>query len=519
MTLLVASITADTLEELQSRAERAWAGGAEAIELRIDAFDDDPAQLATYLKHHRDRTWIITCRSADEGGRCRGGTMQRVLRLIAAARGTGAYVDFEFADWLRSSDVRENIRKASANIDNTQHRLILSTHDFEGVPGSPATLLDEIAGANEASSAKVAYNAKHICDTFHALDLARRGGMKVSAIAMGEAGLWTRVLAKKLGAFSTYCALDAESTTAPGQLTLDDMLNRYRWPMLDASTKVFGVIGDPVRQSMSPLLMNRWFAEAGINAVYLPLRVAGEAERVSQFLDGCRAREWLDIGGFSVTVPHKTAALRWAGNGADSMAESIGALNTLVFRNGRVIGCNTDCYAAISSMTEALGCSRGDLARLSIDVLGTGGAARAVLHGLHELGCQVTVYGRSQDKTLLLADEHCSVAAAWENRASRAGEVVINCTSVGMWPDVDDSPMPTSALCGSRLVFDLIYNPLETRLLKDAAGVGAIALSGLDMFVRQAAMQFALWTGTTPDTGHTHDVISREIERRARPQP
>ncbi len=519
MTLLVASITADTLEELRSRAERAWAGGAEAVEVRVDAFDDDPGKLATYLKHHRDRTWIITCRSAAEGGRCRGGTMQRALRLMAAARGTGAYVDFEFADWLRSSDVRENIRKASSNIDNTQHRLILSAHDFEGVPGNPAALVDKIAGANEASSAKVAYNAKHICDTFHALDLARRGGTRVSAIAMGEVGLWTRVLAKKLGSFSAYCALDAESSTAPGQLTLDEMLNRYRWPVIDASTKVFGVIGDPVRHSMSPLLMNRWFAEARINAVYLPLRVAGEAERVRQFLDGCRAREWLDIGGFSVTVPHKTAALNWVGSGADSMADSIGALNTLVFREGRVNGYNTDCYAAVSSMTEALGCSRGDLAGLSIDVLGAGGAARAVLHGLHELGCKVTVYGRSQDKTLRLADEHCAIAAAWENRASRAGDVVINCTSVGMWPDVDDSPMPADALRGSRLVFDLIYNPLETRLLKDAAGAGATALSGLDMFVRQAAMQFALWTGSSPDTRQARDVIRREIEGRARPQP
>lgn len=521
MTLLVVSINVETLDELRSRAERAWAAGAEAVEVRIDTFHDDPAMLAAYLKTHKNHTWIVTCRKADEGGRFRGDLLVRVSRLAAAARGTDAFVDFELADWSEdgeSSKVRQNVCLAAAKSDGSGHRLILSAHECSGMPENLSTLVDTMAHVPEASCAKVAYKPNHICDTFETLDLlherAGKSDLDLTVIAMGEDGLWTRVLAKKFGAFASYCALEAGSATATGQVALDEMVKRYRWPAIDASTKVFGVIGGPVAHSMSPLLFNHWFAASGINAIYLPLRVAGEGCSVGRFLDECRRRPWLDIGGFSVTIPHKTSALHWVNSGADSMAESIGALNTLVFRENEVTGHNTDCYSAVSSMTDALGCSRSDLAGLPVDVLGDGGAARAVIYGLYELGCKITIYGRSLETTLQLADKYGAGAVAWPKRVERDGEVLINCTSVGSWPDAEASPMPADALAGCRLVFDVIYNPLETRLLKDAAAVGVKTLNGLDMFVRQATMQYTLWTGNSPDTRYTHDMIAREVKRR-----
>ncbi len=519
MTLLVTSIAPDSLEELNRRAEQAWAGGTEAVEVRIDTFSGDPAELAAYLRAHKDRTWIVTCRSADEGGHFRGNTMERISLLMSVARGTDAYVDFELADWRRSSNIRQKVRLASAKTGASGHRLILSAHDFNDVSPNLTELAEEMHDASGAAGGKIAYRAGRICDSFDALDLMHRHARNLSAIAMGEDGLWTRVLAKKLGGFATYCSLEAASATAPGQITLGDMIHRYRWSAIDSSTRVFGVIGDPVAHSMSPLLFNRWFADAGINAVYLPLSVSGEGDCLRRFLDGCRDRPWLDIGGFSVTIPHKTAALHWVGDRADHMAGGIDALNTLSFRAGETEGFNTDCYAGVSSVAGALGVTRCDLVDVSVDVLGTGGAARALLYGLSMCGCKVTVYGRSRDKTHRLGDQFGVSPAAWEDRAQRIGDVLVNCTSVGMWPDVEASPMPADSLAGCRLVFDLIYNPLETRLLKDAAAAGAETLNGLDMFVRQAAMQFMLWTSASPNTRYAPDLITREIERQISTQP
>jgi 3-dehydroquinate dehydratase/shikimate dehydrogenase len=538
MTLLVTSILAESLGDLVSRAERAWAGGADGVEVRMDAFDGDPGTLAEYLKAHKDRSWIVTCRSAEEGGCFRGDTMERVSRLIAAARGTGAYVDFELADWRRSDNIRQKVGlaaahcvgadtppstpdgsdppphkttlSAAASTDGQSRRLILSSHDFERCPENLDAVVHEMIDAHRAV-AKVAYRGAHIVDSFAALDVMHEHGSSVMAVCMGEEGLWTRVLAKKFNAFGSFCTLAADEATAPGQTTLGEMIGSYRWKNIDRSTKVYGVLGDPIVHSISPFLFNRWFADTGINAVYLPMRVGANGDGLARFLDGCMKRPWLDVGGFSVTIPHKVTARAWVGEGADSLSQRIGAINTLVFDGGRPTGYNTDCYAAITSMCNALRCDRSDLAGLPVDVLGSGGAARAVVEGLRDFGCRVTVYGRTPQRTKSFADECGVMAAAWEDRGRRRGEVLVNCTPVGMWPKVNESPIPADSLGGCRLVFDLIYRPLQTQLLHDATTAGCATLNGLDMFVRQAAMQFELWTGRAPDLQQARDLVTRGI--------
>jgi len=510
MTLLVTSIQVESVGDLASRAERAWTDGADAVEVRMDAFDGDPSALAEYLQAHRERKWIVTCRSAEEGGCFHGDTMERVSRLIAGARGTGAYVDFEVADWRRSDNIRQKIGLAAAAADGQSRRLILSSHDFERRPEGLEGITHEMIDTHRAV-AKVAYHSSHIVDSFAALDLMHEFGSSVIAVCMGEEGLWTRVLAKKLNAFASFCALAADEATAPGQTTLGEMIGSYRWKNFDRSTKVYGVLGDPIAHSMSPFLFNRWFADSGINAVYLPMRVGANDDGLARFLNGCTERPWLDIAGFSVTLPHKFTARQWVGEGADHLSQWVGAVNTLAFGGGQPAGHNTDCYAAITSLCHALRCDRSDLVGLTVDLLGAGGASRAIVEGLRECGCRMTVYGRTPQRMKSFVEECGVTAAAWEDRATRRGEVLINCTPVGMWPKVNESPMPADALGGCRLVFDMIYRPFQTQLLHDAATAGCVALNGLDMFVRQAAMQFEIWTGRAPDLQQARDLATRRI--------
>jgi len=495
MTRLVASVWVEDVARAGRTADEAVAAGADAIELRIDPFDGDPAAVAALLRAFPDRMWIITCRSGEEGGAFRGDTMERVSRILAAARGTGAYVDFEWADWIRSDNIRQKIRLA---VDGDDARLILSIHDFSKCPDDLEATVVKALEVSEAVTVKAAYRADDVAQSFDALDLMRKHRERVIAIAMGEDGLWTRVLAGKLGAGATYAAADTASATAPGQLTVEQMRGDYRFAAIGPDTKVYGVIGDPVGHSMSPLIFNRWFARHGVDAIYLPLRVRGAETGLRHFLDGCRQRPWLDIGGFSVTLPHKVAALLWAAQGADSMSRWIGAVNTLTF-GSEVRAHNTDCYAAVGAIVDALGCRPAHLSGRSVDVLGAGGAAQAIVYGLYELGCEQTIYARTPAKAEALAESFSCAVRPWEDRDQRTGEIVVNCTSVGMAPNAGESPLPARAWHGCAVAFDMVYNPLTTRFLQDAKSAGARCVSGLEMFVRQAAMQFELWTGLVPD--------------------
>ncbi len=518
MTLLVASIAVSRFADLDGLAERAWADGADAIELRVDTYRDDPDELAGYIRARRDRRWIITCRGRGEGGRCDADAGQRAFLLCRVVADTNAWVDFELADWRKDDDVAGSLASAMSRGGPETPRLILSSHDAADAPQEIDAIIKQAFEARGDAVAKVAYAVEDVSESFAALDAMNGHGHRVIAVAMGEPGMWSRVLSKKLGAFATYAGSSAATITAPGQLTLADMIDRFRWREIDSATRVFGVLGDPVAHSMGPDLFNQWFTDADINAVYLPLHVNRGPERLRRFLTGCLERPWLAIGGFSITIPHKEHALEWVGDGVDALAQSVGAVNTLLLRDGEVLGYNTDCHAAIDSLSHALGVGRTGLSGAVVDVLGTGGSARAVLAGLREIGCEVTVFGRSAERTKRIAETFSARPAVWKDRIERGGDVLINCTNVGMWPHVGDSPMSCDALHGCRLVFDLIYNPLETKLLKDARTLGVATLNGLDMFIRQAAAQFELWTSKTPDIERGRALVTEEIGRRNRKQ-
>ncbi len=508
MTILIASVFTNTVGDLERSASRAWAAGADAVEARIDSLQDPPAHLTHFLNSHRGRKWIITCRSQSEGGRFTGSAIQAAMRTLEIVQGTGAWIDIEFAAWQANAELR---RTANVHLGtNRTLRLLLSTHFVDG----PATNLEALVGETLKEGpqvvAKVAYMGHHISNSFHTLDLMHRHGPRVIAICMGETGTWTRMLARKLGAFATFASLDRANLTAQGQYSTDEMHTDFGWERIDADTKVFGVAGDPVAHSLSPRLFNHWFQQHRCNAVFVPLRVGTEHGGLGQFLAECARRPWLNVSGLSVTIPHKVEALHWAAEGADRMSRSIGAANTVVLGETQA-AYNTDCYAAVDSVAAALGRQRNQLAGLSVDMLGAGGAARAVCYGLCESGCRVTVFARSPNATKDFAKWGATVRE-WAERLDSCGEVLVNCTPVGMWPKTSESPMPAAALRRRKVVFDLIYRPLKTTLLADAISVGCPTLGGLDMFVRQAATQFALWTGQTPDTKSASQMLEMGLE-------
>ena len=514
MTLLVTSIMADRPDAALAAAEDALVRGADAVELRLDRWSGEPSEWPAVAPVLASRSWIATCRSADEGGEFQGDLRQRVARLLmVAARGDG-FVDFEFADWQRSANIRQKILLAATSrgaetVDDS--RLILSSHDFAGRPAKPSGLLDAMSEEQDAAAIKLAWQAESVVDNLEAFDLMRQAIVPAIVICMGPAGLPSRVLAAKFGAFATYCSTGAGEETAPGQATLDEMVNTYRWRSIGPDTRVFGVIGDPVAHSMSPLLFNECFERAGIDAVYLPLLVAGGGDELDRFLSACLRRSWLDLGGFSVTVPHKEAACRLADE-VEPLAGRIGAVNTLVPRNNTLAAYNTDYVGALTAITETLDCRREELAGKRAEVIGAGGVARAVVAGLCDCGCAVTIFNRDAARAEQLAGEFGCRSEAWDRRVEVTGaDLIVNCTSVGMWPAVEDSPVPPERLGDRPVVFDTVYNPVRTRLLQEAEAAGCRTIDGVSMFVNQAAEQFRLWTGRQVDRSFMRATVEKHL--------
>jgi 3-dehydroquinate dehydratase / shikimate dehydrogenase len=275
------------------------------------------------------------------------------------------------------------------------------------------------------------------------------------------------------------------------------MKDEYHWDRINRGTKLAGVIGHPVGHSLSPAMHNRAYRHMGIGALYLKFDVADTYEAFARFINEFRARPWLDVMGLSVTIPHKSHALdylRQLGAPIDPLAARIGAVNTLVFTaEGLIKGYNTDYLGVLRTLQAAAGLEAGDLKGKRVAVLGSGGVSRAIVAALIPAGASVTLFNRTQARARALAGEfHCRWAP-WDERNAFAADVVINGTSLGMHPNVEDCPLDPEALRPGMIVFDTVYNPLTTRLLKHARQAGATAVQGADMLVYQAVEQIRLW--------------------------
>ncbi len=520
MTYLAVPIGPKSIDEAAEQIKAAKKAGAEMLELRTDYLADlDIEKMLTVLAAARKTLLpvIVTCRDKAQGGAADLPSQLRT-RILVEAIGAGAnFVDCEFDNFVLS-DTNEKITAALSEHDGVG--LILSAHRFEGPFSNPAGVYEEIVRTEDKAIPKLVYTARHIDDCFGALDLLLQKDRDAIVLCMGQAGLITRLLAKKLGGFVTFACPDAAHATAPGQLTVREFKELYRWDRIDAATEVFGVIGSPVAHSLSPAIFNACFDAQNINAMYLPLLVEGGKDEFYVFVNNAVSRGGgsgtgggLGFGGFSVTLPHKSHArdyVNHVGEFVEPLAEAIGAANTLkVGFGGIVSGYNTDYAGAMDALTSVLGIGRHDLHSMKVAVVGAGGVARAVVAGLADVGAHITIYNRTVAKAEALADEFNCRYAPLDQLEHMDAQVVINCTSIGMSPDVEASPVPAKCIKGDMAVFDTVYNPLETKLLKDAQVAGAKTVNGAEMFIRQAMAQYKIFIGQDAD----QDIIRKTVHK------
>jgi 3-dehydroquinate dehydratase/shikimate dehydrogenase len=514
VTLLCVPIFVESLEQAKRDVALAAEAGAHIIELRIDLLHISfgPWDVIGIMERST-RPCIVTCRAAWEGGQSELPAVDR-LQLLAEVE-DAAFIDVEWSAFRAFPGRRVGADRVA--------RLILSAHDFRGRPDRLTSLFTEISDS-DADVVKVVWMARSVRDNLEAFELLQHRQKPTIALCMGEAGLISRVLAKKFGAFLTFASLRDESATAPGQVTIHDMKRLYRWDAIGPRTKVYGVVASPVAHSMSPAIHNAAFERTGYDGVYLPLLVNPGYESFKAFMESFVPFEGLDLSGLSVTLPHKENALKYLrdkGAEVEELAQRIGAVNTIAIdRSDRGLplrGFNTDYAAILDSITDKLKIDREGLADLRVAVIGAGGTGRTAVAALAHCGATVVVYNRTREKADALAAEFNGhdgrvVAASMEKLCDSCCHVFVNTTSVGMHPDVDQSPLGDRPpkFTPDTLVFDTIYNPMKTKLLKQAEAAGAKTIGGVEMFVRQAAAQFEAWTGRPAPA----DVMRRVVDKR-----
>jgi len=438
----------------------------------------------------------------------------RMNVFAEAIQSEADFIDLEFRNY-KQQDVQQNIKQLLDS--NPKTRLILSAHDFEGKFQNISDLYAESKKCEPDAVPKLVYTAHHINDCFEAFDLLHNSSDDVIAFCMGEAGVISRVLTAKLGGFLMFASLNIKSATAPGQLTATELKELYRFGSINDKTELFGVIGSPVAHSASPAVFNTCFEKEKMNRLYLPLLVEDGQREFSIFLNNILERPWLNFKGFSVTIPHKRNVLDYTKSSSgfvEPLAERIGAANTLVIgEDAKLSAYNTDYAGALNAISDTLGIEQQDLKGWNIAVVGAGGVARAIVAGLSDIGAKVKIYNRTIEKGKRLAKEFDCEFAGLDDLSKLKAKLLINCTSLGMHPDIDTTPIDKEYLNEDMVVFDTVYNPAETVLLKEAKKIGAKTIDGLSMFVNQAAAQFKLFTNKDPDRDLMRKVVSQKLSQ------
>lgn len=470
---ICAVAAASTAQEMAALV-RAGLRNTPTIELRLDWLRSDPerARFLLWLKKHKPRgaTLLATCRRRAGGGKFSGAVSAELSWLALAAEAGCSWCDLEIETF------RELPPNSLRDLGLPPH-ILLSLHDFRRV----TSRLESIhpAAYPEADALKIAAQADTYRDSLRVLYLSS-GLNNVVAVPMGEVGLAARLLALREGSALAYAPVG--EATAPGQVSLQDLKHLYRAHTLTCRTKVYGVIGDRVGHSLSPLMHNTAFLARKIDAVYVPFVV-------SDLRDFLKAVPALGVRGFSVTIPHKESILKYLTQ-CESLAAEIGAVNTVVVRrDGSLFGCNTDYVGILRALENKLG-----LAGSRVLIFGAGGAARAVALALAKAGAQVGICARREKAARELAKAVAGEAVPRRALKSEFFDALVNATPVGMYPHDRVSPLtPREINC--RLVMDLINRPQTTQLLKLAAHKGITTVSGVEMFVPQGVAQWELWIG------------------------
>jgi 3-dehydroquinate dehydratase / shikimate dehydrogenase len=466
--------------------------GVGLVELRVDWLRN--ADLSRVIKV-RPTPIIVTCRRPEDGGRWRGSEEDRIMLLRQAIASGVDYVDLE-------TDIASKIPRFGKT------KRIVSYHNFQSTPENLPEIHEKLSKQN-ADIVKIVTMANSPADNVRLLQLIPDAKVPTIAFCMGDLGIPSRILCGKYGAPFTYATFSKERLMAPGQLSFDDMRDIYHFDQLNTDTKVYGVIGDPIAHSWSPIIHNAAFQKTKLNAVYVPFRIPAEELKPT-----LKAFEWLDVQGYSVTIPHKEAIAELCSH-VDSNVTDSGAANTL-YRNaqGKWCAINTDYEAALTVIREKVAeTGGGSLEGKRVLLLGAGGVAKAIGLALTRAGAAMTVTNRSKDRGKALAEQLNCQFLGWENRGTPFVDILVNCTPVGMFPDTESTPFQQNWFRENMIVFDTIYNPETTLFLKEAKARMCHTISGLEMFVRQAAEQFECFTNTEPPL----DVMRKTLRRAISP--
>ena len=473
--------------ELQRLALNACESGEDFLEIRLDMLDGAESGIRVIrrvMRRYPGTVIIATCRRTPNGGEFRGGMGEQAEVLGQALSAGAALLDVEIETAEAAPRIVERFRESV--------RVIVSCHDFEKTPalGPVLARLKKIP----ADIYKISTTVRRPSDNVRIIKLASGNEeTPLVILGMGEAGAPSRILGPARGSLFGFGAPDVRASakrgrtaapqpTAPGQITASEMRGRYQ--VQKRKFQVYGVIACPIGHSMSPALHNRAFQSKRVDAVYLPFMV-----QPAHLADFFRFARELPVAGFSVTIPHKQGVLRHL-HSVDRLARRIGAVNTVYRRGGKLCGTNTDAIGVTAPLEKRL-----PLKKATVLIAGNGGAARSAILAAKDKGARVTVTGRNPRRVRALA-RACGVEPAGrEKLAGRHFDILIHATPLGMSPNINGCFF--SGDIPADLVFDMVYNPLETLLLKKARSAGKQTISGLEMFLEQAAAQFEIWTGQT----------------------
>ena len=467
--MLCTVIQEKTNEAVLSAISKAKKLGSDLVEIRLDYIRKPNLKL---ILQRKSLPAVVTARPLWEGGNYKGNEDSRIALLREAVSLGAEYIDVEF--------------KAYKDFNRGNTKLILSYHNFSSIPHNLAVIFDKMAELNP-DIIKIAVTPRSIGDVITLAKLQRSISVPATIFPMGELGVSSRILYKRLGGVLTYAAITKDKKTASGQLLLSELINTYRVNDINDSTAIYAIFGNPVSHSRSPIIFNSAFKRDGINAIYVPILI-DDISKIKDVIDV------LGISGAAVTIPHKEGVIKYLDE-LDDASSTIGAVNTIVVRDGKLVGYNTD-VSAVDIISDTIKCKFGVNPKgKDALVIGAGGTARAIVYRLVESGAIVTIANRTPEQAKMLAEEFgCNYLMLGDVLELNA-DIVVNATSVGMYPDKDNSPIDRRIFRKNTIVLDCVYTPKKTRFLRDAKKAGATIIYGTDMFIRQASLQYRYFTG------------------------
>jgi 3-dehydroquinate dehydratase / shikimate dehydrogenase len=470
------AIIGQDANEMMDKAEAA-ARDNSFLEFRLDYLSRPGLafpKIKKFTDLHPHIFLIATCRRTAGGGKFRGSVASQLQILAKAADSGCQLVDVE----LESA---ERVKPAALQKLRTRAALILSYHDFRSTK-KLETMLEKLA-AQPSDFYKVVSTATTLSDNVVMMKFLEKHGDRHSIVGlcMGEQGIISRILALRAGSVFTFAAATPGEETGPGQVTAQELRSIYRIENLDAATRVYGVAGDPIAHSLSPMIMNTALRRENVNGVYLALHAKSLPDLMTCVRD-------IPLHGLSITMPYKGSILQELDN-TDSHTAKIGACNTVVrAQDGKLYGFNTDTSGVVRPLEQRL-----PLQGAKVLILGAGGAARAAVYGLKERGCEVSILNRSLPRAQKLARSARVRIVKRSDVKKLTFDVIINATPVGMGKS-NESPLYDNEI-NARFLFEMIYDPPETRLVQMARNRGIEVIPGIEMLVHQAARQFEIWTG------------------------